>query len=155
EPLRQPSRELIEKLDALEAKLHNPKAQVTYDILAMRGGAQLYSKYGPLFEWAKDADGAPTEGIRSVYEELARELRQHETDLNDLIARDLAQLNALAYKLQMPAVVVPDLDDSYQPGAEGQKQPGVPEGKVTQYRWESKIFPGTARDYWVYVPAQY
>jgi sugar lactone lactonase YvrE/enterochelin esterase-like enzyme len=26
---------------------------------------------------------------------------------------------------------------------------------VTQYNWTSKIFPGTVRDYWVYVPAQY
>jgi enterochelin esterase-like enzyme len=26
---------------------------------------------------------------------------------------------------------------------------------VTQYTWTSKIFPGTVRDYWVYVPAQY
>jgi enterochelin esterase-like enzyme/sugar lactone lactonase YvrE len=31
----------------------------------------------------------------------------------------------------------------------------VPQGKVTQYTWTSKIFPGTVRDYWVYVPAQY
>jgi enterochelin esterase-like enzyme/sugar lactone lactonase YvrE len=26
---------------------------------------------------------------------------------------------------------------------------------VTHYTWTSKIFPGTVRDYWVYVPAQY
>ena len=32
----------------------------------------------------------------------------------------------------------------------------VPAGTVTQHRWtESKVFPGTVRDYWVYVPAQY
>jgi sugar lactone lactonase YvrE/enterochelin esterase-like enzyme len=35
------------------------------------------------------------------------------------------------------------------------RQPGVPEGKVTQATWTSTIFPGTVRDYWVYVPAQY
>lgn len=41
-------------------------------------------------------------------------------------------------------------------GPDSQMQQGVPEGKVTQHRWEeSKIFPGTVRDYWVYVPAQY
>jgi len=32
----------------------------------------------------------------------------------------------------------------------------VPHGKVTRHTWTaSKIFPGTTRDYWVYVPAQY
>jgi enterochelin esterase family protein len=41
-------------------------------------------------------------------------------------------------------------------GPDSQKQDGVPEGTVTQHRWEnSKIFPGTVRDYWVYVPQQY
>ena len=33
---------------------------------------------------------------------------------------------------------------------------GIPHGTVTKYRWtRSTIFPGTERDYWVYVPAQY
>lgn len=34
---------------------------------------------------------------------------------------------------------------------------GVPQGKVTKFTFTSvgKIFPGTVRDYWVYVPAQY
>jgi gluconolactonase len=33
--------------------------------------------------------------------------------------------------------------------------PDVPHGTVTKYTWKSEIFPGTERDYWVYVPAQY
>ena len=41
-------------------------------------------------------------------------------------------------------------------GPDSQPQAGVPQGKVTQHRWTaSKVFPGTERDYWVYVPAQY
>jgi sugar lactone lactonase YvrE/enterochelin esterase-like enzyme len=33
---------------------------------------------------------------------------------------------------------------------------GVPKGELTRYTFEeSKIFPGTVRDYWVYVPRQY
>src|SRR5262245_66509692 len=37
-----------------------------------------------------------------------------------------------------------------------QVQPGVPQGKVTSGVFaESSIFPGTRRDYSVYVPAQY
>src|SRR6266571_5751802 len=39
--------------------------------------------------------------------------------------------------------------------ADSQHQAGVPVGVVTQHSWTSKIFPGTVRDYWVYVPAQY
>ena len=36
------------------------------------------------------------------------------------------------------------------------EQPGVPKGKLTQMpTWKSKIFDGTERDWWVYVPAQY
>jgi sugar lactone lactonase YvrE/enterochelin esterase-like enzyme len=33
---------------------------------------------------------------------------------------------------------------------------GVPKGEVTKYSFDgSKVFPGTIRDYWVYVPKQY
>jgi enterochelin esterase-like enzyme len=44
----------------------------------------------------------------------------------------------------------------YTLGPDSQIQPGVPRGKVTRYSWNtSKIYPGSTRDYWVYVPAQY
>jgi sugar lactone lactonase YvrE/enterochelin esterase-like enzyme len=44
----------------------------------------------------------------------------------------------------------------YDHGPDSERQPGVPQGKVTQHRWsQSKVYPGTVRDYWVYVPAQY
>lgn len=44
----------------------------------------------------------------------------------------------------------------YKLGPDSMRQPGVPQGKVTKYTWSnSKIYPGTTRDYWVYVPAQY
>ena len=39
--------------------------------------------------------------------------------------------------------------------ADSQRQPGVPTGQVSKKAWTSTIFPGTQRDYWVYVPAQY
>lgn len=45
--------------------------------------------------------------------------------------------------------------DDYKPGPDSERQQGVPEGKVTKYTWKSSVFPGTVRDYWVYVPAQY
>lgn len=46
--------------------------------------------------------------------------------------------------------------DNYQPGPDSKPQPGVPKGEVLKFTFESsKIFPGTSREYWVYVPAQY
>jgi enterochelin esterase family protein len=36
------------------------------------------------------------------------------------------------------------------------QQEGVPQGTVVKHTWDaSRIYPGTTRDYWVYVPAQY
>jgi gluconolactonase len=36
------------------------------------------------------------------------------------------------------------------------EHPGVPQGEVLKFTFEhSKIFPGTHRDYWVYIPAEY
>ena len=45
--------------------------------------------------------------------------------------------------------------EDYPLTADSERQPGVPQGVVTKYTWTSQIFPGTVRDYWVYVPAQY
>jgi sugar lactone lactonase YvrE/enterochelin esterase-like enzyme len=39
--------------------------------------------------------------------------------------------------------------------SDSERQPGTPSGRVTKHAWTSSIFPGTQRDYWVYVPAQY
>jgi len=48
-------------------------------------------------------------------------------------------------------------DDQYVLGPDSQVKEGVPQGKVTQMpAWtNSKIYPGTTRDWWIYVPAQY
>ncbi len=45
--------------------------------------------------------------------------------------------------------------DDYKLGPDSMEHPDVPKGKVTKFSWKSEIFPGTVRDYWVYVPAQY
>jgi len=46
--------------------------------------------------------------------------------------------------------------ENYPPHPDSQEQPGVPKGEVLKFSFESsKIFPGTWREYWVYVPAQY
>ncbi len=44
----------------------------------------------------------------------------------------------------------------YEIHPDARERAGVPKGKLTQMPpWHSKIFPGTTRDWWVYVPAQY
>ncbi|MGA9773994.1 MAG: SMP-30/gluconolactonase/LRE family protein [Blastocatellia bacterium] len=41
-------------------------------------------------------------------------------------------------------------------GPDSKPQPGVPKGEVLKFTFDrSRIFPGTWREYWVYVPAQY
>lgn len=46
--------------------------------------------------------------------------------------------------------------ESYPPHPDSQPHPGAPKGEVLKFTFEnSKIFPGTWREYWVYVPAQY
>ena len=46
--------------------------------------------------------------------------------------------------------------DDYVLGPDSKTQPGVPHGEVTKYTFDrSTIFPGTTRDYWIYVPTQY
>ena len=46
--------------------------------------------------------------------------------------------------------------EEYKLGPDSMRQEGVPEGAVTQHEGnESKVFPGTHRDYWLYVPQQY
>ena len=43
----------------------------------------------------------------------------------------------------------------YQLGPLSQVIADVPQGKLTQGIWKSTVYPGTVRDYWIYVPAQY
>ena len=64
-----------------------------------------------------------------------------------------SRLLALAFSLL--CTLSPAADD-YQPGPDSKPQEGVPKGDVLKFEFKSsKIFPGTVRDYWVYVPKQY
>jgi len=56
-------------------------------------------------------------------------------------------LNALAQDAPRPR--------EYPLGPDSERREGVPEGAVTKHVWKSKIYPGTIREYFVYVPAQY
>jgi enterochelin esterase-like enzyme len=60
---------------------------------------------------------------------------------------------------ELPYVRQPDDFSSpvrYAYGPDSDRQPGVPPGTIIDYEWSaSRVFPGTRRRYWVYVPAQY
>lgn len=101
------SASVIRKADALEARLHNPAAEVVYDILAMRGGTRLYSRLAPLQMWAVEGEGVPTAGMTQVLEEQEKELDDLERDTRTFVAQDVEPLNVLAAKLGVPFVVVP------------------------------------------------
>lgn len=56
----------------------------------------------------------------------------------------------------LPSVVA-QAETAYPSPPEATAFAGVPQGKVTQHSFTSRgiLFPGTVRDYWLYVPAQY
>ena len=65
-------------------------------------------------------------------------------------------LSALVLATSLSLSAAPQ-DDQYVLGPDSQVKADVPKGTVTQMPpWtNSKIFPGTTRDWWIYVPAQY
>ncbi len=49
-----------------------------------------------------------------------------------------------------------DAADDYKLPPDALVREGVPQGEITKSSWTSeKVYPGTVRDYWVYVPQQY
>lgn len=61
-----------------------------------------------------------------------------------------------------PATEIPylrhpsELPVRYAYGPDSHPRPGVPRGEIHEHAWrESRVFPGTERRYWVYVPARY
>ena len=58
--------------------------------------------------------------------------------------------------LTLVLAMLTNVSDDYKLGPDSMPQPGVPQGKVEgPFVWKSQIFPGTIREYYVYVPAQY
>jgi hypothetical protein len=100
------SDEIVRKGDALEDKLHNPTAEVVYDILAMRGGTRLYSRLAPLQMWAVEGEGVPTSGMVQVLEAQEKELAGLERETRNFIEEEVGTLNATAVKLGLSFVIV-------------------------------------------------
>jgi hypothetical protein len=46
-------------------------------------------------------------------------------------------------------------EEPYKHPPESERQEGVPKGRILHETWKSRVFEGTLREYWVYVPAQY
>jgi enterochelin esterase-like enzyme len=67
------------------------------------------------------------------------------TSYDELIRRDNAVFSRSAAR-----------NEPYTLGADSLPKDGVPRGEITKYHWKSDhIYPGTERDYWLYVPQQY
>jgi len=97
---------LVARLDEIEEKLHNPHAEVSYDILAGRhGGAQLYSRLGWLFEGTREHDSAPTQGMREVGAEMTAELDEQKEALHDVLTNGLNGINKLTTEKGLPSVI--------------------------------------------------
>ena len=99
------SEQTIVKAFDLEKRLHNPTAEVTYDILAMRGGAMLYSRMTPVGMWASEGVGAPTAGMREVFAGQKAELDTLAAAVQALMAADVASLNRQAAALGLGYVI--------------------------------------------------
>ena len=101
------SKELVGKLDALEEKLHNPKAQVTYDIFGPKGGAPaVLAIRVPIRDGQRGRRPADSRDAASV-RRTGRGAGQIDRRFPTLAAGDLVKLNATAKELDLPVVIVP------------------------------------------------
>ncbi len=99
---------VIKQCDEIENAMHNPKAEVVYDILAGReGGSKLYSQLAPLYSWAQDSDYAPSQGIRERRDELLTQLQTQESAIDGLIKNQLAGLEQEVQKLKLTRIILP------------------------------------------------
>lgn len=101
------SKALIEAIDRMEERWHNPRAEVSYDILAMKGGAKLYSQLAWLYEQIREADGAPTQGLKEVHAEQAALLNKLQAEWHTLVREQLGKLNETAKQRDRPTILVP------------------------------------------------
>ena len=104
--LIQRSAAAIDRTNALEDALHNPSAEIVYDILAMRGGTRLYSRLAPLQMWAIEGEGRPTAGMQQVLNAQEAELRRLAEETDRFVAEQVEPLNAAAARLGVPFVIV-------------------------------------------------
>ena len=98
---------LAERCLEIERQLHNPDAEVVYDILSRRGGTRLLSNLVFLYETLRGGDGAPTQGAREVLAELHAERGRLHGEIEALIANQVAAIDRLAGELALPRILLP------------------------------------------------
>jgi photosystem II stability/assembly factor-like uncharacterized protein len=103
------SKKMIARIDSLEGKLHNPKAEVSYDILAMKGGTKLYSVLGQLYDYCAASDGPVTQGMKEMYDDCRTELMALRKEFLALMQTDIPALNKQAQSMNAPHTVLPKL----------------------------------------------
>jgi photosystem II stability/assembly factor-like uncharacterized protein len=104
---RDDAKKLEKKLDELEEKLHNPEAEIFYDILAKKGGAKLYSQFANLYETVKESDGPVTQGMLEVMAEYTTHFQKAEAEWKRIVDVDVPHFNTVARDLSLPAVLPP------------------------------------------------
>jgi enterochelin esterase family protein len=111
--------------------------------------------------WAIEAPGLPANAVPRVVSDVVAFtmplVRVGDTPVYAGVAR-LAHGYAMSWHYELP----PDRRiggsqlEVYETHPDSLPQAGVPKGAVKQMPpWESRIFAGTKRDWWIYVPAQY
>ncbi len=106
--LRTLAQKVADRADAIEAKLHNPKAEVVYDILSFEGGAQLYSQISPIYAFALDSDHAPPQGQRERWGELSKQLDGLLDDSEALRRNEIAELERALIEAKIPRLILPE-----------------------------------------------
>jgi hypothetical protein len=106
--LRGTADRVLAACDSIEGTLHNPAAQVNYDILAGRdGGAKLYSQLAWLYATNSSSDYPPAQGLTERFDELKVELRRRQGELATLRSGNLALLEQQVAKAGLPRVILP------------------------------------------------
>jgi len=68
----------------------------------------------------------------------------------------MRQLLFISCLLWQSVLFAQQTSENYPVDSASVEQPGVPKGEVLKFTFDqSKIYPGTWREYWIYVPAQY
>jgi hypothetical protein len=96
---------VIARCDAIEAKLHNPKAEVEYDILAK--GAMLYSRITTLLMYTLSGSGAPTQGQREVFDIQRAELDKLDAEWRALLNEQVMETARKADTFAPGGIAVP------------------------------------------------
>jgi len=99
-------RAVLAELRAIEVELHNPDAEVVYDVLSRPGGAKTLSVLTWLYGSGLDESGdPPTQGQREVFDEELAKLAGLEGRLTALKSGELANLERLAKAADLPRVL--------------------------------------------------